>query len=191
MRRDQGEQFPMGSREDLVNRFVYHAPGPVHRDRHDEIRTEILSAANVLCELVPSCREKALMLTKLEEVSFWAHAATARIEIPEEVPEEPPVPKGALLSDPGADAYLKRALTTTPLPTSIPEEEMAGIFIDAVIADPKRPEFLGTGAQLRSELLRRWRALHTRFGERADFFLWGVPVQDAYRRGVGWMNANK
>lgn len=81
MRRKRGQTFPLGSSQDLTNRFTYHAPGDEHRARHEELRAEILSMALLLVELVPASREQSLVLTKLEECSFWAHAAIARQEI--------------------------------------------------------------------------------------------------------------
>lgn len=64
--------------EDLHHRFVYHAPGPKARERHDSVRAMMLNFAEVLNGALPEGREKALFFTKLEEASFWAHAAIAR-----------------------------------------------------------------------------------------------------------------
>lgn len=69
----------MATPEDLANRFSFHpASTQEKRDAHEFIRDECLSLANALNSHVPDGREKALVMTKLEEVMFWANAAIAR-----------------------------------------------------------------------------------------------------------------
>lgn len=65
--------------EELQKRFTYHPPATAeHRKSYELVRSIALSYATVLNELVPDSREKALCLTKLEEVVFWANAGIAR-----------------------------------------------------------------------------------------------------------------
>lgn len=66
-------------RVDLETRFTYHQPVcDLTRDAHGAIRmwcAELASRINAVC---PEGREKALAMTKLEEVMFWANGSIAR-----------------------------------------------------------------------------------------------------------------
>ncbi len=63
----------------LTDRFRYHpATTPGRMEQHDDVRTCLAETALALNDVVPEGREKALMLTKLEEAMFWANAAIAR-----------------------------------------------------------------------------------------------------------------
>lgn len=64
--------------EDLANRFTYHPPTDGQPELYELIRKIAFAYAVNLNELVPDGREKALALTKLEEVVFWANAGIAR-----------------------------------------------------------------------------------------------------------------
>ena len=69
----------MFSEDELDRRFNYHVPDTqAKRDAHTDVRRQCRHLAEVLNELVPDGREKALAVTKLEEVMFWANAAVAR-----------------------------------------------------------------------------------------------------------------
>lgn len=69
----------MIDQDDLKNRFTYHAPpNDEIVQKYELIRRVGLSFATVLNEMVPDGREKALALTKLEEVVMWANAGIAR-----------------------------------------------------------------------------------------------------------------
>ena len=67
-------------REDIRNRFTYHAPKEGQADRYTSIRDQIGKAAEMLVEEVPSSRELSLALTHLEQAVFWANAGIARNE---------------------------------------------------------------------------------------------------------------
>lgn len=69
---------PRTTDEELAHRFTYHAPGPTARMVHDAVRASMRDIAEEYNEKLPEGREKALFFTKLEEASFWAHAAIAR-----------------------------------------------------------------------------------------------------------------
>lgn len=64
--------------KDLENRFTYHAPKDGQLEQYQLIRSIAHSYAAVINEMVPDGREKALALTKLEEVVFWTNAGIAR-----------------------------------------------------------------------------------------------------------------
>jgi hypothetical protein len=65
--------------EDIDNRFAFHAATTAEkRDEHTSIRQECRRLADRLNEQLPEGREKALAVTKLEEVMFWGNAAIAR-----------------------------------------------------------------------------------------------------------------
>lgn len=64
--------------EDIENRFTYHTPKPGQPEIYQDIRNLAKTLANLIDELVPNGREKALAFTKLEETVFWANAGVAR-----------------------------------------------------------------------------------------------------------------
>jgi hypothetical protein len=64
---------------DIENRFAFHAaPDQDKKDAHTSARQILHSAADLLNDLIPDGREKALVMTKLEEAMFWANAGLAR-----------------------------------------------------------------------------------------------------------------
>jgi hypothetical protein len=67
------------SPEDIGHRFAFHAASRQEkRNEHASARQSCWQLADQLNELLPEGREKALAITKLEEVMFWANAAIAR-----------------------------------------------------------------------------------------------------------------
>jgi hypothetical protein len=66
--------------DDINRRFVYHAPNEGTRELHDRTRALFLDFTRALVASVDaeSSRETSLMLTSLEEASFWLHAHIAR-----------------------------------------------------------------------------------------------------------------
>lgn len=65
--------------KDIEHRFAFHAASRQEkRDEHTSARQGCRQLADRLNELLPEGREKALAITKLEEVMFWANAAIAR-----------------------------------------------------------------------------------------------------------------
>jgi len=66
---------------DIEHRFAFHAaPTQEKRDEHTSVRQACRRLADELNERLPEGREKAIVVTKLEEVMFWANAAIAREE---------------------------------------------------------------------------------------------------------------
>jgi hypothetical protein len=64
---------------DIENRFAFHsAPDEARANDHTSARQILHSAADLLNDLIPDGREKALVMTKLEEAMFWANAGLAR-----------------------------------------------------------------------------------------------------------------
>lgn len=68
------------TREQLDNRFSYHAPNTDEKvARHQGIRNVLLASADTIVELTGApTREQSIAITKLEEAMFWANAAIAR-----------------------------------------------------------------------------------------------------------------
>lgn len=67
------------SPEDIEHRFAFHAATtPGKRDDHTRVRQQCRQLADALNVQLPEGREKAVVMTKLEEVMFWANAAIAR-----------------------------------------------------------------------------------------------------------------
>ena len=72
----------MTIREQIENNFTYHEPTIYQIENIKEIRFKAKDLAlqiNVSC---PDSREKAVALTKLEEMVMWANAAIVRNKFP-------------------------------------------------------------------------------------------------------------
>ncbi len=69
----------MSSMYGLENRFRYHPPRTeeIKKD-HERVRSIFFSVASEMDLGLPDCREKAVVMTKIEEAMFWANAAIAR-----------------------------------------------------------------------------------------------------------------
>ena len=78
---------------DIEKRFRYHPNlTDLTAEAHDKVRILLEDAAKQLVEITgevaPQAREAAVMLTKLEEVGFWAHAHIARNQAATPAPVE-------------------------------------------------------------------------------------------------------
>ena len=65
-------------KEDIDNRFMYHAPKPGQMEMYQDIRTLAKELALEIDEVVPDGREKSLAITRLEEAVMWANSGIAR-----------------------------------------------------------------------------------------------------------------
>ena len=65
---------------ELMKRFTYHPPTGDQPRRYHAVRELAKEMALEIDSLCPDSREKALAITKLEEVVFWANASIARNE---------------------------------------------------------------------------------------------------------------
>ena len=64
---------------ELDNRFRYHPPNTPERvTAHETVRDLTSELARRMNEILPEGREKAVAMTKLEELGFWSNAAIAR-----------------------------------------------------------------------------------------------------------------
>lgn len=64
---------------DIRHRFAFHAATTEEkRDAHTSVRQMCCELALELNRKLPEGREKALVVTHLEEVMFWGNAALAR-----------------------------------------------------------------------------------------------------------------
>lgn len=70
----------MIARDDLENRFTYHAPKDGQPERYQQIRDAGHSLATLLNAQCPDSREKSLAITHLEQAVMWANASIARHE---------------------------------------------------------------------------------------------------------------
>jgi hypothetical protein len=63
---------------ELDIRFDYHAPDDGKISQHERTRNHIRAVAEWIDHTLPDCREKSIVMTKLEEAMMWANAAIAR-----------------------------------------------------------------------------------------------------------------
>lgn len=73
--------MPQLDEADITKRFTHHVPVARQQNDHGAIREAYLVFAKTLAEWLPDGREKSLAFTALEESSFWAHAAVARMTL--------------------------------------------------------------------------------------------------------------
>ena len=66
------------TKEDIENRFTYHAPKDGQLEIYQNIRTLAKELALEIDEVVPEGREKSIAITKLEEAVMWANSGIAR-----------------------------------------------------------------------------------------------------------------
>ena len=59
------------------NPFVYQPPSELAVEVIMDIRDECKMLHDLILAKIPSCRERSLAITKLEEVSMWANKAIA------------------------------------------------------------------------------------------------------------------
>lgn len=65
--------------KELSRRFRHHPPQSEETvRRHGVVREDCEELSETLNDMLPEGREKALAMTHLEEVMFWANAAIAR-----------------------------------------------------------------------------------------------------------------
>ena len=64
--------------KDLEHRFSYHPPRPDQVPRYEAIRQAAKEFAELVADLCPQGRERALALTHLEQSVMWANAGISR-----------------------------------------------------------------------------------------------------------------
>lgn len=64
----------------IENNFTYHAPHGDQATRYERLRAAAKALALEIHHLCPQSRERAVAITNLEQVMFWANAAVARNE---------------------------------------------------------------------------------------------------------------
>jgi len=65
---------------EIDHRFTYHPTKDDQVTRYVYLREEMKSMAHKIMEACPPGRERAIALTKLEEVNMWCNAAISRNE---------------------------------------------------------------------------------------------------------------
>ena len=70
--------------EEIRNRFTYPAPKVGQENKYNELRAHAKNLAFLIIDRTPASREQSTAITKLEEVIFWANAAIARREGPQD-----------------------------------------------------------------------------------------------------------
>ncbi len=87
---------PSDIKDEIANRFTYHAPSANQIVRYQMLRSQAQSLALLILHMTPSSREQSIALTRLQEVVMWANAAIACNELatpalgPAESPASPP-----------------------------------------------------------------------------------------------------
>lgn len=68
--------------QDIENRFGFHKAtiegAEATKPKHEQLRMDYKSFANMLNEVLPEGREKSLVMTALEEASMWSHKSIAQ-----------------------------------------------------------------------------------------------------------------
>ena len=64
----------------VENNFTYHAPKGDQQQKYEALRGKAKELANLIIDLCPDSRERALALTNLEQATFWSNASIARNE---------------------------------------------------------------------------------------------------------------
>ena len=72
--------FLAPTRQQLENRFTYHAPNEDQKIRYAQIRETILNAAELCVKVTPVSPEQSRALNALDEAMFLFNAAIARNE---------------------------------------------------------------------------------------------------------------
>lgn len=65
---------------ELDTRFTYHAPKEGQPEKYTKLRAKAKEFAEMVNELCPESREKALAFTHIEEAVMWSNASIARRE---------------------------------------------------------------------------------------------------------------
>lgn len=68
-------------RDDINNRYAYHAPRPDQIPRYNAIREKAKELAFLIAESTPPSREQSTAFTKLDEAMMAANASIARNEV--------------------------------------------------------------------------------------------------------------
>jgi len=66
------------NQDDVRHRFAHHSPDSIKARSHATVRALLVDVALDLNDLVPDSREKALMMTHLEDAMMWGNAGIAR-----------------------------------------------------------------------------------------------------------------
>lgn len=122
---------------DIEHRFSFHAASdPNVANAHEAVRALLIDTAKAVIELTPQGREAALVLTKLEEVAFWAHAAIARNM--DKVPTvTPPPPAVEPIPEPAVSPNVPAAPADEPAPAVDPAAPVADpTQVDTTVVQP-------------------------------------------------------
>ncbi len=68
----------MDIKDELENRFTYHAPKDGQPQKYEAIHTKAKELACMIVAMVPDSRERSTSITKVDECVFWANAGIAR-----------------------------------------------------------------------------------------------------------------
>ncbi len=72
--------FEKPSRDELMNRYSYHAPKGDQASRYERVRNILFECAVMCVDLTPCSPEQARALNALDEAMFLFNAAIARRE---------------------------------------------------------------------------------------------------------------
>jgi hypothetical protein len=73
-------QFAKPTDEQLVNRYIHHAPKGDQAERYQKVRNAVLDCATTIRNLTPCSPEQARAFNALDEAMMLANAAIARNE---------------------------------------------------------------------------------------------------------------
>lgn len=77
--------MPKVTHDNVEDCFTYHPPDDHQQTIYQTLREDEVRLAKTILNLCPDSRERALALTKLQEVRMWANASVALMHVKDDL----------------------------------------------------------------------------------------------------------